>query len=344
MTENLNKTSTGSRIASILNRFGPVFGLIGIYILFVVIGPDSFASVRNLETIARQTSIIAIAALGMTMVIILGGIDLSVGSVVALSTVVIATVLQKMAGAAASGNIFDVHIGVAAALLAGLYGVLAGLAAGFFNGTLITRLKVVPFIVTLGSLLLFRGAAKGLAHEQKVNAPLSWLNEMLASLPPDRRWMLVSPGVWLMIILAVLVAVLLRCTRLGRHIYAVGSNELTARLCGVAVEKVKMIVYSLAGAFAGLAGLMQFSRLSVGDPTVAVGLELDVIAAVVIGGGSLSGGEGSVIGTMVGALIMAVIRSGCTQMGLPNWVQEIVTGAIIVIAVALDRLRHRKMA
>jgi len=149
-------------------------------------------------------------------------------------------------------------------------------------------------------------------------------------------------GVWLMILLALATAGMLRYTRLGRHIFAVGSNEQTARLCGIAVERVKVIVYILNGAAAGLAGLLQFSRLTVGDPTVASGLELDVIAAVVIGGGSLSGGEGSILGTIVGALIMTVIRSGCSQMGLRNCVQEIVTGAIIVLAVALDRLRHRK--
>jgi ribose/xylose/arabinose/galactoside ABC-type transport system permease subunit len=154
--------------------------------------------------------------------------------------------------------------------------------------------------------------------------------------------MLLPPGVWVLIILAVVMAALLRYTRLGRHTFAIGSNEQTARLCGVAVERVKVLVFTLCGAFAGLAGLMQFSRLTVGDPTVAVGLELNVIAAVVIGGGSLSGGEGSILGTLVGALLMTTIASGCTQMGLPNWVQEIITGAIIVVAVAVDRLRHRR--
>jgi ribose/xylose/arabinose/galactoside ABC-type transport system permease subunit len=154
--------------------------------------------------------------------------------------------------------------------------------------------------------------------------------------------MLVPIGVWLMVVFAVGVSVLLRYTRFGRHVFAVGSNELTARLCGVAVERTKVLVYTLGAMFAGLAGLLQFSRLTVGDPTVAVGLELDVIAAVVIGGGSLSGGEGSVLGSIVGALIMTTIRSGCSQMGLPNWVQEIVTGTIIVLAVAVDRLRHRR--
>jgi ribose transport system permease protein len=194
-------------------------------------------------------------------------------------------------------------------------------------------------------LLVVRGAAKGLAHEQKIDVDpdaLHWLEELLAVLPAEKRWLVVPVGVWLTIGLAVGVAALLRYTRLGRHTFAIGSNELTARLCGVAVERVKVTIYVIGGAFAGLAGLLQFSRLTVGDPTVATGLELDVIAAVVIGGGSLSGGEGSVLGSIVGALIMAVIRSGCSQMGLPNWVQEIVTGGIIVAAVALDRWRHRR--
>jgi ribose/xylose/arabinose/galactoside ABC-type transport system permease subunit len=226
-------------------------------------------------------------------------------------------------------------------ILAAVMGVAAGALCGCISGQLITRLRVVPFIVTLGMLLLVRGVAKGLAHEQKIDAPLTWLNELLATLGPDQKWMIMPPGVWMLALLALLMAGLLRYTRLGRHIFAIGSNEQTARLCGVAVERVKVTVYSLSAAFAGVAGLMQFSRLTVGDPTVAVGLELDVIAAVVIGGGSLSGGEGSILGTIVGALIMSVIRAGCSQMGLPNWVQEIVTGMIIVIAVTLDRLRHR---
>jgi ribose/xylose/arabinose/galactoside ABC-type transport system permease subunit len=152
----------------------------------------------------------------------------------------------------------------------------------------------------------------------------------------------VPPGIWLLALLALATAFLLRYTKLGAHLFAIGSNEETARLCGVRVERVKTAVYSLSGALAGLSGVLQFSRLTVGDPTVAVGLELDVIAAVVIGGGSLAGGEGTVLGTLVGAFIMTVIRTGTAQMGLPNWVQEIVTGAIIVAAVAIDRWRHRK--
>jgi ribose/xylose/arabinose/galactoside ABC-type transport system permease subunit len=310
------------------NWLGPILALGVVFGLFAVIGPESFLSGRNVETIARQTTIVGIAALGMTMVIAMGGIDLSVGSIVALSTVVIAWLLQ-------AGH----HPAVAAG-----GGIAAGIVCGLVTGLLVTRLRVVPFIVTLGMLLVVRGAAKGLAKEQKIDAPESWLNDLLATLPADHQWMLVPAGVWTLVVLSLVVAGMLRFTRLGRHTFAIGSNELTARLCGVAVERVKLTIYALSAGLAGLAGVMQFSRLTVGDPTVAVGLELDVIAAVVIGGGSLSGGEGSVLGTVVGALIMTVIRSGCSQMDLPNWVQEIVTGSIIVAAVTIDRWRHRHTA
>ncbi|MBP1656127.1 MAG: monosaccharide-transporting ATPase [Bacteroidetes bacterium] len=316
------------RFSSLAQALGPVAGLIVIFGLFAVIGPDSFSSSSNLETIARQTAIVGSAALGMTLIIISGGIDLSVGSIIALVTVVIAALLQSGMDP----------------LLAALGGVGAGVLCGFINGFLITRLRVVPFIVTLGTLLVVRGAAKGFAREQKIDAPLTWLKELLAALPPGEGWRIVPWGVWLTIALAFLVAGVLAYTRLGRHVIAVGSNEQTARLCGVPVDRVKVIVYSLGGLFAGVAGVLQFSRLTVGDPTVAMGVELDVIAAVVIGGGSLSGGEGSIAGTIVGALIMTVIRSGCAQMGLPNWVQEMVTGGIIVVAVALDRWRQRTKA
>lgn len=309
-----------------IGLLGPIAGLIAVYVLFAAIGPSGFSSITNIQTILRQTAITGIAALGMTMIIIAAGIDLSVGSIIALVTVV-------TAGLLAAG---------CAPILAAAGGILAGTFCGLLNGALITRLRVLPFIVTLGTLLVVRGIAKGLAKEQKIDAPLSWLNELLAAPKPDMRWMILPIGVWMMIIMALIVGAILRYTRLGKHIFAIGSNEATARLCGVPVERVKITVYTLSSALAGLAGLMQFSRLTVGDPTVAVGLELDVIAAVVIGGGSLNGGEGSVLGTIVGALIMNVIRSGCSQMGLPNWVQEMVTGIIIVIAVSLDRLRRRK--
>ena len=311
-------------------NLGAGAGLVAVVILFSILLAAtrglSFADPDNLETILRQTTIVALAALGMTVVIVSGGIDLSVGAIIALATVVIAALLR--AGAPP--------------VVAALGGIAAGVACGALNGALVTRLRVVPFIVTLGTMLVVRGVAKGLAHDQKIDAPASWLTELLARLPASRAWLLFPPGVWLLFVFAVGVGGLLLYTRLGRHVFAVGSNEQAARLCGIAVPRVKLAVYVLGGFFAGLAGLMQFSRLTVGDPTGATGLELNVIAAVVIGGGSLAGGEGSVLGALIGALIMQTIQSGCSQMGWPNWVQEIVTGAIIVVAVALDRFRHRR--
>jgi len=306
-----------------LKLLAPFAGLAGVWLLFAAIAPPSFRELATLETIARQTAIVGTAALGATLVIIAGGIDRSVGSVVALSTVVIAWSLAH--------GLSPAH--------AAAHGLAAGLACGLLTGALITRLKVVPFIVTLGMMLVVRGGAKGLAGEQKIDAPVTWLNELLASLPPERGWQLVPAGVWLALAVAAVLAVALRFGRAGRSIFAIGANPEAARLSGIAVDRVTLGVYAAGGLLSGLAGLFQFSRLTVGDPTVAVGLELDAIAAVVIGGGSFSGGEGSIGGTLLGALIMTTIRSGCSQMGLANWIQEIVTGGIIVLAVALDRLR-----
>lgn len=295
-----------------------------VFAYFSALAPR-FNTMDNVQTLARQATVVCLSAIGMTFVIITGGIDLSVASIMAFVTVVIAKMLDVWPPGAA--------------LLAG---VGAGALCGAVNGLLITRLKVAPFIVTLGTYLIVRGAAKGLASEQKVDAPITWLNSLVARLGVEQQWMVFPVGVWLLIVLAVVAAVTLKYTRFGRYVVAVGANETATRLSGVAVDKVKTAVYTLNGLFAGLAGLMLFSRLSVGDPTVAIGQELDVIAAVVIGGASLSGGEGSIFGSMIGALIMATLRAGGSQLGWPNWRQEMITGAIIVLSVALDRYRARK--
>jgi ribose/xylose/arabinose/galactoside ABC-type transport system permease subunit len=308
----------------LLEAAGPLLGLAFVAIIFgFLVGPHFFRG-SNLELIARQTAIVCTASLGMTMVIVAGGIDLSVGSIVALTTVVIALMLRS-----------DYSPTLAAA-----GGISAGALCGIISGLLVTRLRVVPFIVTLGMMILVRGAAKGLAGERRLEAPGSWLNDLLRTLDPGRGF-LVPGGIWIVVVLAVAVAITLQYTRFGRHLFSIGSNERTARLCGVAVERSKVAVYTIVAALAGVAGVLQFSRLSVGDPTVADGLELDVIAAVIIGGGSLAGGRGTVPGTILVAATMAVIQIGCSQRGLPNWVQQIVTGAIIVLAVGLDRFRQR---
>ncbi|HRK20514.1 MAG TPA: ABC transporter permease [Fimbriimonadaceae bacterium] len=324
-------------LLSWLSRYANVAGLLlalaAIFLFFWTQivnteGIHTFAKPENLQLIARQATIVGLAALGMTFVIISGGIDLSVGSAVALVSVVIAWFLR--AG-------YD----PAVALMMGL---VAGAACGLLNGSLITGLKVTPFIVTLGTLLIFRGVAKWIGDEKKIDADLTWLNDLLRVLGKDEKWKVFPEGVWMTILLAVFLALVLRSSRFGRNVMAVGGNEQATRYAGVAVGKVRLAVYILMGFFVGMAGLMQFTRLSVGDPTVAQGLELDVIAAVVIGGASLSGGQGSIFGTIIGVLIMATIRAGCSQMGLSNYIQEIVTGGIIVAAIGLDRLRSRRSA
>lgn len=303
-----------------LTAFGPLVGLALVCALFAALRPETFISRDNFAIILQQTAVIGISALGMTLIIIAGGIDLSVGSIIALGTVVIAKLLE-------------LHWPVG---LAALGGISVAALCGGFSGLLITRLRLLPFVVTLGMMGALRGTAKGLAGEQPIYPEETWLNSLMSlgrtGLPG---------GVWLMLGLSVAVALMLKYTRFGRHVFAVGSNELTARLCGVPVERVKLLVYMLGGAFAGIGAVLQFAYLTGGDPTTAAGLELNIIAAVVIGGASLSGGQGTVTGTLVGALIMTVVANGCTKLGLANWVQEIVTGGIIVVAVLLDYLRQR---
>ena len=308
----------------VLTAFAPLVGLAAVCALFAVLRFDTFVTRDNFAIILQQTAVIGVAALGMTLVIIAGGIDLSVGSIIALGTVVIALLLQQ---------------GVSP-LLAALGGVGAAALCGAFSGLLITRLRLLPFVVTLGMMGALRGAAKGLSGEQPVYPDETWLNGLMQL---GRHGGLPS-GVWLMLVLAALVALALHYTRFGRHVFAVGSNELTARLCGVPVERVKLGVYILGGAFAGIGAVLQFAYLTGGDPTTAGGLELNIIAAVVIGGASLAGGQGTITGTLVGALILSVVANGCTKLGLSNWVQEIVTGGIIIAAVLLDYFRRRSAA
>lgn len=308
-----------------LNIVGLLVAWIVIFGAFSAMMPDSFPTFSNFASILRQQANVFMVALGMTYVIVNGGIDLSVGSVAAFCSVVIAWLAMH-------------HYSPEVALIGGL---AAGALCGLFNGTIITKLKVVPFIVTLGTMMAVRGLAKGLSNEQKIDAPETWLNSLVATLHSGQKWMLFPAGVWAIFALALLMALMLRYTRFGRHVVAIGSNEQAARLCGVPIDRVKLMVYTISGLFAGLAGLVTFSRLTVGDPTTSVGLELDAIAAVVIGGASLNGGQGSIAGSLLGALIMATISAGASQRGYSNWVQEVITGAIIVLAVALDRLRVR---
>ncbi len=308
--------------------FGRYLGLIAVVLLFGFLDKNgTFLTAQNFRTVATQTVIVAIAAMGATCVIISAGIDLSVGSVIALATVITALALQKGASPA----------------VAAVLGILTGGLCGLLNGVIVTSLRIVPFIATLGMLSIARGVAKVLAKGETVRPPVSWLEDLMTK-TPTHEWLIVSPGVWLMIGISLAVAFMLGRTVFGRHLFALGSNETAVRWSGLPITRLKMQVYFLAGLLSGLAGLMQFSRLTLGDPTAAGGLELDVIAAVVIGGASLSGGEGSVSGTLVGAFILQFLRNGCNQIGVDNYVQDMIVGVIIIGAVAADQLRKRLAA
>ncbi|MGE3313496.1 MAG: ABC transporter permease [Planctomycetaceae bacterium] len=291
-----------------------------------------FLTVDSGRTVLMNASAVGTAALGMTIIIIAGGIDLSAGTAIALSATVAAWCFR--AG-------YNPAVGVLAALLVGCF-------TGCVNGSLVGLLRVVPFIVTLGTMTLFRGVGRILSDGTPIRAHAKVPVWLLTLQEPEPRkgweWLMVSPGVWVMLVLAVLTWALLKYTVFGRHAFAIGSNEATARLCGINVPLTRTLVYTIAGFFIGVAGLFQFVVLGgEGDPTAGTGKELEIIAAVVIGGGSLSGGRGSVWGTLSGAAIMAVIRHGCVILGVPDQYQEILIGVIIVAAVTLDRIRQQRL-
>jgi ribose transport system permease protein len=317
-------------IASALwSAVAPFIGLAAVIALFWLWGriakPDAvFLSAFRMTLIAKQTAIVGVGALGMTVIIASGGIDLSVGSMLALTSVVLAASLR------------DGWSPLAALALT----ILAGVLAGALNGALVTTLKLVPFIVTLGTMLLFRGAAEVISDQKKIQAPApDWLATLLDP-PAQGSVQLVCTGVWIVIALGVALALVLRASVFGRHVLALGSNEAAARLCGLNIARLKVSVYALGGFFMALAGVFEFNNLNrQGNPSSGVGLELEVIAAVVIGGGSLNGGRASVLGSLVGALMMTTLRSGCVFAEVPDPVQQIVIGAIIIGAVAIDRAR-----
>lgn len=317
------------RFARLLQAGGPFLGLLLVCGLFFLTEERAFIFTGgNLKNILTQTVIVAIGALGMTLIIVGGGIDLSVGSVVAFTGVLGAKLL--VAGWSPWST--------TAVLVA------VGGAIGLFNGSIIAGFRMMPFIVTLGMMGVVRGAAKWLGDNQTVNAPGdSPVSHLMARTNPSDFWPL-PPGVWIALALAVVMVVVLRKTVFGRYVFAIGANETAARYSGVQVGWVKAATYAIAGLLFGFGGLLQMSRLTQGDPTVAIGLELDIIAAVVIGGASLNGGAGSIGGSLIGALIMALLRNGTNQLGWQTYTQEIIIGAVIVLAVGLDKWREARLS
>jgi ribose transport system permease protein len=268
---------------------------------------------------------VGIMAVGMTMVIILGGIDLSVGSVVALSGC-----LAVMA-----------YRGGAGLWLAVIVSLTVGGATGFFNGALISRFRMVPFIITLGTMSMARSLANVVTNGSPVVINDTARENALRAIAADYTWDVPNP-VWVMVIVVLLGHIFLTRTRTGRHIYYIGANQEAARLSGLNVTAVRWLVYTLCGVLAGLAGIIQASRVATGQPTAGDGDELRVIAAVIIGGASFVGGEGTVFGTILGAAIMAVLRQGLVLLEVATFWQNFVMGGVIIGAVALDMLRRRR--
>jgi ribose transport system permease protein len=319
---------------------GPVIGLMAVLGLFIVLigfkgELDKFLSLRNLQVIMHEITIPAVVALGMLMVIVSGGIDLSVGSVIALVTVVTMRIYQLIYQETESSALASV-----AAVPAG---VAAGGLCGLASGLIITRLRVAPFVATLGMMGIARGLAVWVAERQLLTFPDGEGPPWVASLAQVHAgWTVFNPGFWSLVLLAVAVAVLLRCMLLGRYCYAIGSNEATAQLCGVPIERSKVAIYTLAGLLTGWAGILMFAHGSSGNPSGGEGLELEVIAAVVIGGASLSGGQGTVVGTLLGVLILGVLSNGVNTYNVPVEVKFILIGVIIIANTALSQWQQRR--
>jgi ribose transport system permease protein len=293
-------------------------------VLFVglSLGSPHFLTATNLSSVVRQTAVINIMALGMTLIIISGGIDLSVGAILAMGGLLGTMAMEK-------------GMGIAAGIV---IGIVAGTLCGLLNGTLTTALRINPFIVTLGTLGIFRGTALIISNGLPVHdipAQFSFLGEGTLLRVPLVLWILLAA--------AVAMHFLLERTRLGRYAFAIGSNPDAAYYAGIPVAFHTASVYAIGGLLTGLAGMIESSRLMTGQPTAGQGYELQAIAAVVIGGGSLRGGEGSVVGTLVGAFIMGLLSNGSDLLGISPYVQQAIIGAVIILAVSVDELRKRKM-
>lgn len=483
LSENQNPSSekkTPLRLPPLGNLrsiMGPLLALVCVLVFFAVadriFADGTFSSPRNLRSVAVDTCVVAIAALGMTVVIISGGIDLSVGTAIALCATMLAWcaredvaficrygdnfpsasrkydhALDRLDAVRKSGEtdeiedwkrrvdwrrerllrIANVKLYVAqnkasalesrvevsrrayaklnegikkqkrqkkyrslrnrqkawlenatqlkskiamlddynlrtksvnswsngirnsswSAFFAVAAGIATGLLAGFLNGLLIVSLRIVPFIATLGTMSIYLGIGRCISNNVTIrpsreNQIPNWIQHII-SYSEEARWFGLFPAsVFLLLLLAVLLAVILRYTVFGRYIFALGSNEATARLCGINVPRTKVLLYTLAGSFTGIASICFFSKSTTANPTAGMGIELSVIAAVVIGGGSLNGGRGSVLGTLAGAAIMQVIRSGSNQLGIPDQIQPIILGVVIVGAAMIDQVRQHRL-
>lgn len=295
-----------------LNQIGTYLILLVILVTFAIFSPQFF-TVNNLLTLALQTSLVALAAIGITFTIITGGIDLSVGSTAAL------------AGAISAG--IAVQLGTYPGLLAGI---ATGLGVGALNGALIVWGRLPPFVATLASM----ATARGLTLVYTQGRPIAGLDQAFTFWGSE-SWIGVPMPVWILLITAVIAHLILRQTRLGLHLYAIGGSEETARLAGVNIGRIKFSAYLISGFCAALSGIMLTARLWSAQPNTGIGLELDAIAAAVLGGSSLAGGIGGIPGTIAGSFIIGMLANGLNLLGVPSYHQQVIKGAIFVIAVVL---------
>jgi ribose transport system permease protein len=298
-------------------QLGSTIGLVLIIAIVSALSSD-FLTVNNLLNVLRQVSINALIAFGMTFVILTGGIDLSVGSMLALSSAMVAQLMAK-------------GVDFVSALL---IGVIGGAIMGAFNGLMITKGKVAPFIATLASLTIFRGFTLVFTN----GSPITGMNNDLSFQMFGKGYLfgIPIPVVTMLVVFAILLFVL-RKTVFGRQTYAIGGNEEASILAGIKVDRVKVAIYSISGALSALAGIILISRLNSADPNAGASYELDAIAAVVLGGTSLSGGKGSILGTLIGALIIGVLNNGLNLLNVSPFYQLVVKGFVILLAVLIDR-------
>lgn len=298
-----------------------LLALVLLFIVLSIVRSQSFPTKENLGIVARQFSMIATMGVGMTMAIVLAGIDLSVGSVLALAGCITALLMTK-------------GISVPLSILAGL---LCGAFCGFINGIAIVGVRMPPFIATLGMMSI----ARGLTYVITGGWPITGLPTSFFFLGQGMIGPVPMP-VLVMLFCIIIGHIIMSNTAFGRSIYAIGGNEQAAFLSGIKINKVKISVYTLAGLLSGLAGIVMTSRLSSAQPNSGLGIELDVIAAVIIGGASFAGGEGTIIGTFIGAAFMGILRNGLVLLNVSAYWQQVVIGAVIMGAVAIDFLRTRR--
>jgi ribose transport system permease protein len=314
-----------------VKRFQSIIALL-LLCIFLSLFTDKFFTASNGLNVLRQVAVNVCIATGMTLIILTGGIDLSVGSVLALCGAITAGLL-KNGMQFVSADLF-VGFTVLGAILAA---VIVGAAIGFFNGLTIAKFKVPPFVATLAMLTI----ARGFTMLYTGGHPISNLGSSFANIGTG-SWLGLPVPVWIALAVVLLAIFVTQKTRLGRYIYAIGGNETAARLSGIAISRVKMMVYAIGGGLAAIGGVIVTSRLDSAQPNAGIGYELDAIAAVVIGGTSLNGGKGTITGTVIGAVIIGVLNNGLVLMNVSPFWQQVVKGAVILLAVVLDKFGDKK--